>query len=88
MQVPQPKPIETDLDWFASAAEQGNAYAQFNLGMMYRNGDGAEHWPGGRGLTFSPYTEAQKYPPSSVAFSLLGLGVMAANAVLRRKARP
>ncbi|WP_152047652.1 SDR family oxidoreductase [Aureimonas psammosilenae] len=52
------------------------------------NGDGAEHWPGGRGLTFSPYTEAQKYPPSSVAFSLLGLGVMAANAVLRRKARP
>jgi TPR repeat protein len=28
------------LAWFARAAARGNAYAQFNLGMMYKEGDG------------------------------------------------
>ena len=29
------------LAWFARAAACGDAYAQFNLGMMYKDGDGA-----------------------------------------------
>ncbi|HDS3816257.1 tetratricopeptide repeat protein [Morganella morganii] len=28
--------------WFQKAAEQNHASAQFNLGMMYQNGDGVE----------------------------------------------
>ena len=36
------------LAWFARAAACGDAYAQFNLGMMYKDGDGAAgryHFP-------------------------------------------
>ena len=29
--------------WFRTAAEQGNAYAQFNLGLMYKKGEGVSH---------------------------------------------
>jgi TPR repeat protein len=29
------------LTWFARAAARGNPYAQLNLGLMYKNGDGA-----------------------------------------------
>jgi len=30
------------LEWFRKAAEQGDAGAQFNLGMMYAEGEGIE----------------------------------------------
>jgi TPR repeat protein len=28
------------MKWYALAAEQGNAHAQYNLGLMYANGQG------------------------------------------------
>jgi hypothetical protein len=31
---------KTAVKWFTLAAEQGDAFAQFNLGNMYRRGDG------------------------------------------------
>ena len=30
----------TAVKWFTKAAQQGNASAQFNLGLMYANGEG------------------------------------------------
>ena len=30
------------VKWYRKAAEQGNAYAQFNLGNAYYNGNGVE----------------------------------------------
>ena len=34
------KNLKTAADWYTKAAEQGHAKAQFNLGVMYRNGEG------------------------------------------------
>jgi TPR repeat protein len=31
---------KTAVKWYTLAAEQGNAYAQYNLGVMYRDGQG------------------------------------------------
>jgi hypothetical protein len=30
------------IEWYEKAAEQGDAGAQYNLGVMYRNGDGVD----------------------------------------------
>ena len=30
------------VKWFRAAAEQGHAYAQYNLGLSYADGDGVE----------------------------------------------
>ena len=30
------------MHWYRKAAEQGNAIAQFNLGVMYSNGEGVK----------------------------------------------
>ena len=30
------------IEWYEKAAEQGHAYAQYNLGNMYRNGHGVD----------------------------------------------
>jgi len=35
------------VKWYHLAAEQGAAAAQFNLGVMYYNGDGAQAELGG-----------------------------------------
>ena len=35
-----PQDYKTALKWYTLAAEQGDAYAQYNLGMMYRKGEG------------------------------------------------
>ena len=33
------------VQWYRKAAEQGNAKAQYNLGLMYANGKGARQNP-------------------------------------------
>ena len=35
-----PQNYSQATDWFRKAAEQGDAYAQYNLGLMYFNGEG------------------------------------------------
>jgi uncharacterized protein len=35
-----PQNDKTALKWYRLAAEQGNAAAQFNLGVMYNEGEG------------------------------------------------
>ena len=35
-----PEDDATAVKWYTKAAEQGNAGAQFNLGVMYGNGEG------------------------------------------------
>ena len=35
-----PQDYEEAAKWYRLAAEQGNARAQFNLGVMYENGEG------------------------------------------------
>ena len=35
-----PKDDKTTVKWYTLAAEQGNAFAQYNLGQMHRDGVG------------------------------------------------
>ena len=36
------KDTKTAIEWYMKAAEQENAYAQYNLGECYRDGEGVE----------------------------------------------
>ncbi|GGE22869.1 glucose a-dehydrogenase YxnA [Aureimonas endophytica] len=49
--------------------------------------DGDVHEPGSRGIPFSPYTTLQKYPPSALALSALGIGILAARHLLGGRGR-
>ena len=37
-------------EWYLKAAEQGHASAQYNLGFMYNNGEGAQDYAKGEKL--------------------------------------
>ena len=43
-----PQDYKTAVKWYTLAAEQGNAYAQNNLGTMYYQGEGVpqDNWIG------------------------------------------
>ena len=38
--TPCPQDAQESVKWYRKAAEQGDAQAQFNLGLMYSNGQG------------------------------------------------
>ena len=64
------KDLNTAAEWYLKAADQGNAHAQYNVGVMYGNGEGLER-SSDKALTYLKMSADQGYEKAIQALDLI-----------------